>query len=98
MVFRFTKDLFINNSLRKELSGLLGKMLRTQQLARSVGKDETIHAIGDVTVAALLKQGYSIKTAIFDYRTERSRTYFPIIKKTYRSPIKAVNKSGGLSR
>lgn len=98
MRFRFSRDLFVNQALRKELSKPFGKIMRTQELMKRLGRKETVYAIGDVTLAELLKRNYKPKIGIFDYRTERNITYFPIIRRTYRNPIRVKNDRGTLSK
>ena len=97
MHFRMRKDLKIDESLRRELSKPFGKVLTSKQIENEIRKSDEIYAVGDVTVATLLKLGYVPKVAIFDYRTERSRVVFSIIRKKYRRPIKVKNSRGMLS-
>ena len=91
------KDLKIDEVLRRELSKPFGKVLSSKQIEKGIGKSDEIYAVGDVTVATLLKLGYRPKVAIFDYRTERSRRVFDIIRKKYKHPIKVRNSRGMLS-
>ena len=98
MTFRFSKDLLVDQDLRKELAKPFGKTMSIGQLVKYVKRDERIYAIGDATLADLLKQKYTPKVGIFDYRVERSRVYFPIIKRTYRKPLLVKNSRGSLSR
>ncbi len=98
MAFEFGGNLVLGERLRKELSKPFGIIIGSGQLHRSLKKGKRIYAIGDVTVATLLRHGYMPSVGIFDYRTERSRTVYPIIKKTYKKPLLARNRRGGLSR
>jgi len=90
-------NLGVNDELRKELSGPFGIIMNTRQISKKIRKDETIYAIGDITVATLLELGYAPKVAIFDYKTERKTSNLPIIRKTYRNPICVRNPRGVLS-
>ncbi len=95
--FHFSKSLRMDKALRKELSGQFGKITDAPMLKKHVSKSNTIYAVGDVTVSKLLAKKYMPKVSVFDYMTERGRKVFPIISKTYRKPLKAVNKRGELS-
>jgi GTP-dependent dephospho-CoA kinase len=97
MSFRFVKDLSVNDALRKELSRPFGKTMKISQVVEKVGMNEIIYAVGDVTVSALLEHGYKPKIAVFDYRTERKRVDFPIIRRTYANPLHVKNPRGVLS-
>ena len=81
MSFRMHKDLKIDETLRRELSRPFGKVLTSKQIEKEIGKSDEIYAVGDVTVATLLRFGYRLKVAIFDYRTARSRMVFDMIRK-----------------
>ena len=72
--------------------------MSTAQLVKYMHRKENIYAVGDVTLAELLKQKYIPKVGIFDYMTERSRNYFPIIKRVYKDQLRVKNSRGTLSR
>lgn len=98
MTFNPHRDLKLNAQLRKELARPFGKIMKAEQLARKVDRKNIIYAVGDVTVATLLELDYRPKIAIFDYRTERRKANFPIIKKFYKNPLYVENQRGVLSR
>jgi len=98
MIFHFYKDLLIDQALRKELSRPFGRIMSTEQLVRHMSRKEKVYAVGDVTLAELLKQKYTPRVGIFDYRSDRLRTYFPIIKKTYKDQLQVKNTRGTLSK
>lgn len=97
MRFSFSKDLRVDEHLRKELSKPFGRIMNTKQFVQKISRHETIYAIGDVTVSELLKNGYVPKVGIFDYRTERSAVYFPIIRDIYKKPVRVKNSRGAIS-
>ena len=97
MPFHIYKDLKINEDLRRELSRPFGKVLSSNQIVNALRRSDKIYAVVDVTVATLLKLGYKLKVAIFDYKTARSKVVFNIIKSTYMHPIKVRNRRGVLS-
>lgn len=97
MSFKITKDLYVDNAMRRELSGTFGKIVKGRNVLREVRRSAQIYAIGDVTVSTLLELGYSPKIAIFDYRTERSDVDFPVIRANYKKPVRVKNKRGSLS-
>ena len=97
MRFNFSKELRVDERLRRELSKPFGRIMNTKQFVKKISRHETIYAIGDVTVSELLKNGYVPKVGIFDYRTERSAVYFPIIKEVYKKPIRVKNNRGTIS-
>lgn len=96
MSFVFSRGLKLDDELREELSSPFGEILKTSQISRRIGKNKTIYAIGDVTVASLLKLGYMPKISIFDYRTERRVSLMPIIRMTYKNPMRVKNCRGVL--
>lgn len=97
MNFKITKDLYVNNAMRRELSGTFGKVVKGSSVLKAVKRSAQIYAVGDVTVSTLLELGYNPKIAIFDYRTERSYVDFPVIRKNYKRPVRVKNKRGSLS-
>ena len=97
MNFRPSKDIMLDEFFRKEFSKPFGKILKGNEIGKSVGSSKTIYAVGDVTVSALLRLGYMPKVSVFDYRTGREARIIPIIKTTYKRPMKVVNRSGTLS-
>lgn len=99
MSFGFRKDeIGLDKSLRKELGLPLGPVVHSIEEAADMADGKSIYAVGDVTVKTLLDIGVLPKVAIFDYRTERHSSRFPIIIKSYRRPIAARNKAGTLSK
>ncbi len=96
MTFKLSKSIKINEFFRKEFSKPFGRVLKTHEIKKALGRDKGIYAVGDVTVSTLLKLGYMPKVSIFDYRTEREAKVIPIIKATYKRPISVVNKRGFL--
>ncbi len=97
MKITFAMDLLVNDEIRKELSGPFGSTMKISQIAKRVGREEEIFAVGDVTVSELLKKGYAPKIAVFDYRTERKSASFPEIRKSYSDPLRVKNPRGVLS-
>ncbi|MCL4365510.1 MAG: DUF359 domain-containing protein [Candidatus Marsarchaeota archaeon] len=97
MRFRVKGSLVLGKDLRRELASPFGIIADSNRLEKTVKKTERIYAVGDVTVATLLRLGYTPKVSIFDYRTGRSRRVYPIIKRTYKSPLRVKNARGTIS-
>ena len=95
MKFKYRGNLFLNKKLRKELSRPFGAIISSNQIQKSMKGSGKVYAIGDVTVATLLRHGYMPDVGIFDYRTRRNRTIYPIIKNTYKKPMRAKNRQSG---
>lgn len=93
----FDKDIIIDDGLRKELSKPFGKLIATGQVSHIVKRGSVIYAVGDMTVSTLLKHGYLPKISVFDYKTGRRKKLIPIIRKTYKNPVRVRNGSGVLS-
>lgn len=98
MEFYFHNDLKTDGKLRREMSKPYGRIVKGEKLAGEIRRKQEIYAVGDVTVASLLKLGHKPKVAIFDYKTERRRANFAIIRRTYRSPLNVKNYGGTLSK
>ncbi len=98
MRFPFRHDLILNKRMRKELSKPFGVVIKNSAIAKLIKKTDVVYAVGDVTVATLLSLGYMPKVSIFDFRTERSKRVYPIIRRVYRRPIHTKNRSGGISK
>ena len=96
MNFRPDKDIKLDQFFRKEFSKPFGKILKSKEIRREISLNKTIYAVGDVTVSTLLSLGYMPKVSIFDYRTGRETKIMPIIKATYKRPIKVANRRGTL--
>ncbi len=99
MKYNFPKNrsLCITSVLRKELAKPFGRLMDTKGLMAYLKKGDIVYAIGDVTLDGLLRQGFTPKVGIFDYRTERSTIHLPIINRAYPNPIHVDNKRGEIS-
>ena len=97
MNFKPSKDIMLDEFFRKEFSKPFGKILKGNEIRKRIGSDKTIYAVGDVTVSTLLRLGYMPKVSVFDYRTGREVRVIPIIKTTYKRPMRVVNRPGTLS-
>ena len=97
MNFGPSRDITLNEFFRKEFSKPFGKILKDNEIRKMIGPSKTIYAVGDVTVSTLLKLGYMPKVSVFDYRTGREARIMPIIKTTYKRPMRVVNRRGTLS-
>lgn len=95
--FGFSKDLHLDSGMRKELSGDFGPIMDGEKIARRIGKDKVIYAVGDVTTATLLGLGYKPKVSVFDYRAGKAAARFTAIKKAYANPVCVRNGRGRLS-
>lgn len=98
MTFDLLEDLYIDNSLRKELSQPFGRIIEASLITKKINKDARVFAVGDVTVATLLKLGYSPSISVFDYKSGRNARYFPIIRRYFGHPVEVKNARGVLSK
>jgi uncharacterized protein (UPF0218 family) len=98
MPFSFRGDLILPDHIRKSLGKVFGKLIQTRDLGVNIEEGDRIFAVGDIVVGTLLKEGFTPSVAIFDNRTARGRISVSAIRRRFRSPLKARNRPGSISR